>query len=561
MRYKLDSNGYVASVAFGCYLGECLEYTGLVPVGYVSLDSWSETARVNAYYIDSNGNLVLDKERLAVLEDEEMQQMLDNAPLLRKDLYGSEEVQDSQYKKSSCEDYVMLLSNCMPLEAKVKISNVSTREQGKVLLYIQGLNMLPGKEFSENALGKITSKSGVTIVVNPSGQMSIRGTATSDIEYVLAERTDGIPLFVLKANKNYYMSLGLLNYELQYYDGETTVQQYVGSMPLLNFDREIKVSRVAIKIRKGQTIDKSFYPQLEYGNKFTSYEKYNGKILEFDLAKIIKATPSNTLYPSDDLFISLAPDYIDIYIEKGRIYTYIDDEYKLLGYGYATPHKGNSTIYTSQTSNAKVNIEYSINVLESNGMGFLQGTSTTTNKFKILEDGTVEIHEGHIAGDVVVDSLETNDSELRLYKDADGIWTLYSASGAIKIKNLSVFESANIVGDLSVSGTKSRSVDTENYGERLLYCYETPSPLFGDLGEGQLDDTGKCYVFLDDMFAETIDTDCVYQVFLQPYGDGKCYVEERTSTYFVVCGTPELRFGWEVKCIQKNYDSIRLEQE
>lgn len=113
---------------------------------------------------------------------------------------------------------------------------------------------------------------------------------------------------------------------------------------------------------------------------------------------------------------------------------------------------------------------------------------------------------------------------------------------------------------LEVIGTKSRIANTENYGERLLYCYETPSPMFGDIGEGRLDETGKCYVFIDDMFGETVDLGCNYQVFLQAYGKGECYVLERTQSYFVVEGTENLSFGWELKAIQKEYDTMRLEQ-
>ena len=115
-------------------------------------------------------------------------------------------------------------------------------------------------------------------------------------------------------------------------------------------------------------------------------------------------------------------------------------------------------------------------------------------------------------------------------------------------------------GDLAVFGKKSRIATTDDYGMRSLYCYETPTPTFGDIGEGQIDDTGKCYIFLDDIFAETIDTKCTYQVFLQTYGKGECYVTERTSSYFIVEGTENLSFGWEVKAVQKEYDTMRLEE-
>ena len=81
--------------------------------------------------------------------------------------------------------------------------------------------------------------------------------------------------------------------------------------------------------------------------------------------------------------------------------------------------------------------------------------------------------------------------------------------------------------------TKSKKVDTADYSNRLLYCYETASPMYGDIGEGPIGEGGRCYIWLDPIFAETIKTD-QYQVFLQAYGDGKAYVSERHPGYFVV---------------------------
>lgn len=119
----------------------------------------------------------------------------------------------------------------------------------------------------------------------------------------------------------------------------------------------------------------------------------------------------------------------------------------------------------------------------------------------------------------------------------------------------------NISGNFRVaSGTKSRIADTEDYGKRLLYAYETPSPLFGDVGEGIISDDGKCYVQIDGIFAETV-TLTQYQVFLQKYGDGDCWVSERHTSYFVVEGTPDLSFGWELKAKQSDFDQYRLEPE
>lgn len=114
-------------------------------------------------------------------------------------------------------------------------------------------------------------------------------------------------------------------------------------------------------------------------------------------------------------------------------------------------------------------------------------------------------------------------------------------------------------GRFYCSGTKSRLVGTPDYGDRLLYCYEMPSPVFGDMGEGVISDDGRCYVMIDGVFAETV-TLSQYQVFLQKYGAGECYVAERNAAYFVVEGTPGLSFGWELKAKQSDFDQYRLDR-
>ena len=74
-----------------------------------------------------------------------------------------------------------------------------------------------------------------------------------------------------------------------------------------------------------------------------------------------------------------------------------------------------------------------------------------------------------------------------------------------------------------------------------------------------INDDGLCYITLDAIFAQTITTK-QYQVFLQAYGDGRCFVKERKGAYFVVQGTPGLSFGWEIKSKQRDYDELRLER-
>ena len=127
-------------------------------------------------------------------------------------------------------------------------------------------------------------------------------------------------------------------------------------------------------------------------------------------------------------------------------------------------------------------------------------------------------------------------------------------------ENSSFYQPVTIGGSLSVAGTKNRIIDTENYDTRKQYCYETATPYFGDIGSGCTDNTGKCYIDINDIFSETVNTGVEYQVFLQKEGQGDIWVEEKTDSYFVVKGTENLKFSWEIKAIQKDYEFERLEK-
>lgn len=131
-----------------------------------------------------------------------------------------------------------------------------------------------------------------------------------------------------------------------------------------------------------------------------------------------------------------------------------------------------------------------------------------------------------------------------------------TSNGDIVIYGTEVF----VQTDFSVSGTKSRRTKTDNYSDRRLYCYETPTPLFGDIGEAVLDEEGLCYVDIDDIFTETIADKTEYQVFLQKEGQGDCWIAEKGPKYFVIQGTPGLKVAWELKAKQRDYENIRLEQ-
>lgn len=117
---------------------------------------------------------------------------------------------------------------------------------------------------------------------------------------------------------------------------------------------------------------------------------------------------------------------------------------------------------------------------------------------------------------------------------------------------------ASIRGKLKVNGTKSRSVSTVDYDEQLFYCYEMPTPFFGDIGESVISEDGTCMIDIDDIFQESTNVSIKYYVFLQREGEGDCWIAEKEQNYFVVKGTPGLKFSFEIKARQAEYEHMRF---
>ena len=149
MRYELDANGYVKIVVWGCQTGNCAEYTGTVPEGYTDLTEWSEKAIINAYYINEQGNLTLDSNRIAELEAQIEQETIENQPVLYKDLYGTNNVLADQYQKLTVEDSVIEAKNVKKINPEVFITSISS---SKIDIVTQGKQML--KNDAKTVIGK-----------------------------------------------------------------------------------------------------------------------------------------------------------------------------------------------------------------------------------------------------------------------------------------------------------------------------------------------------------------------------------------------------------------------
>ena len=442
MRLELDANGYVLATFWGCCSNECIEYTGAIPKGYESYIDWDNNAIINAYYLDENGDLVLDGDKLLEIELKIEKETIDNAPIYHKDLYGITGVFNSTYQSQKAEGNVIAIDNVKKINPIVKISDINCYEYNKLDIITQGKNMLKNDAKTET-IGEVR----FTKLIN--GGILINGTATEDIEYNLSGSSDNTTsLFALKKNKNYYLNIGDLECEMKYNDG-TTSQVYIGSSGVINLSEHKQVTQVLIKIPSGTTIeDKVIYPMLEYGTSPSEYESYKSRLLTIDFSELIEEAlfPINPnlkhsalktgttksgvskalsqsetaigIYPSDDLFPS--GTFLDyIYIENGEVYGSVEGREYYLMSANVNLFDGYDVVYTMQDT--YIEMEYCINNLK------LEGTVTKNNNFKVLEDGSIEAHNGLFSGKITIDgdrpdygNNDFSDLHIKYYEKTEG---------------------------------------------------------------------------------------------------------------------------------------------
>ncbi len=178
----------------------------------------------------------------------------------------------------------------------------------------------------------------------------------------------------------------------------------------------------------------------------------------------------------------------------------------------------------------------------------------TSRKGDLLLDG--------VYGDILAPGV------LRLWSDYDvyiildannddyNSFTIFSGSGAAVFN---VTES----GNLWAAGTKSALAETADHGPRLVYAVESPQVWIEDFGTAALVN-GKAIVPIEPVFAETVNLEVDYHVFLTPLGDCKgLYVAAKTPTSFEVRelggGTASVGFDYRLVARRRGYEHIRLE--
>jgi len=161
---------------------------------------------------------------------------------------------------------------------------------------------------------------------------------------------------------------------------------------------------------------------------------------------------------------------------------------------------------------------------------------------------------GGTRGDADVNVIQFLQGETETMRIQDG--------GNVGIGTASPTAKLHVIGDFIATGTKSALVETASYGKRQLYAMESPENWFEDLGGGQLTH-GRALVKIDPIFAETVNTESEYLVFLTPKADCEgLYVANQTPTSFEVRelrhGTGNIAFDYRIVAKRKGYEGERL---
>ena len=125
--------------------------------------------------------------------------------------------------------------------------------------------------------------------------------------------------------------------------------------------------------------------------------------------------------------------------------------------------------------------------------------------------------------------------------DVDFNSTRVGVSGTLNCKNLNAW------------GSKSRIVPT-SFGPTKMAAFETPIPMFADVGFGECGPDGWCLIMPDPRYAETVAqngrfiwllTDCT--------GNGSMWAED-CGQYAIVHGAAGQHFSWMVVSAQRGYE-------
>ena len=230
---------------------------------------------------------------------------------------------------------------------------------------------------------------------------------------------------------------------------------------------------------------------------------------------------------------------------------------ELIAGGSGLGANGQITIKDSSNRNIITINTYGMTLYDENGNGKAwldhDGLTISGGTIRASDIYAANVYGAYISSECIIETPTLRiDAQGSLYGHGD--LTMdggANISGRVHVGAFEAHGGATFWDDLVVHGSKSRIVNTEKYGWLAFDAYETPLPHFGDIGESITDDKGECSVDIDPKFLSAVKEK--YHVFIQPYGDAQLSVS-RYEKYFVVKGTPNTEFSYEIKAVQKDND-------
>lgn len=181
---------------------------------------------------------------------------------------------------------------------------------------------------------------------------------------------------------------------------------------------------------------------------------------------------------------------------------------------------------------------------------------------------TLEVtNNGNGAGlRVVNDGTHSNPrtgATISAYQSGTG-WIAYLQGNGVTNKGVYISAAQDQPGLQVVGGSKNAVVGTSD-GARALYTEEATEVWFADYGFGQLQE-GRATIHIDPIFAETVNLDEPYHVFVQMYDAASAGVAvvNRTATAFEVvelnAGRSNAEFSYRIVARRLGMEALRLER-
>lgn len=451
MRYELNDDGYISKVFFGCYSGSCVEYTGTIPDGYESLEIWEEAEedKLGAWKI-VDGNLVFDENKYNELQAqwtiEEEENTLSTHGWTRELLEKNSSVVTDEFSNSVTGSSLIVIEDSGEYDIPKIVASSSETISGKLKVVVSNKNILGNKAVT-------TTTGGITFTINSDKSITLNGTSTKAIEFILdGTLTNTEMLFLIKENTDYIKS-GLadnVSLDLYNYDGTDTTLVSNGGNGTINLSTRNIITCSSLSIATGITFDNvTISPQIEVDDTASSYIEHKENSIIVKLSKN-KANIKNKLNSYDPTTVIMIDKVMDLEVNyfKYKTINSIETNIEVLEDSIESSvsdikEKLNDVGEAIETINSTMMKQTS----EAFEMLFTQtGIEDTVNTIQnMLNDNTTDINTIsqyiHFEGGIITLGASDSQSKLIIQKDRISFMTGDSESAYISQNQLYITDS------------------------------------------------------------------------------------------------------------------------